>query len=190
MRYVFVFILASWLSNKNITGLWRNNFSGHISYSSIIFFLLFASEFFLREFVRGVFVLAFRCKIIIRSRKGEGMDEVGVKVWVFVATIFFSPKHSNITKIQKNWKKTHQVFKKITRRTSKDPRQKITLMYHIFLPAPRQTERGWIHPSSPPLRPLNSSFVPTPPLGGTWPPSYFYPVDKGYPSGVTSHSKK
>ena len=43
-------------------------------------------------------------------------------------------------------------------------------------------------PPPPPPRPLYSSFVPTPPLGGYVAP-YFYPVDNGYPSGVTSHSK-
>ena len=138
--------------------------------------------------MRGVFVLAFRCKIIIRSRKGEGMDEVGVKVWVFVATVFILAR--NIVILQKNKKteKTHQVFKKFTCRTSKDPRQKISLMYHIFFYSPLARQKGG-GSTLPPPPAFVFIFCSHPTLGGYVAP-YFYPVDNGYPSGVTSHSKK
>ena len=39
---------------------------------------------------------------------------------------------------------------------------------HFFLLTPRQTERGWIHPSSPPGLCIHLLFPPHP-WGGTWP---------------------
>jgi hypothetical protein len=78
----------------------------------------------------------------------------------------------NIIILQKNRKteKTHQVFKKFTCRTSKDPRQKISLMYHIFFYSPlaKQKGVGSTLPLSPGLR-IHLLFSPHPWGGGTWP---------------------
>jgi hypothetical protein len=92
------------------------------------------------------------------------MDEVGVKVWVFVATIFFSPKHSNITKIQKNRKKTSGVQKVHAPNIEGSPPKNHLDVSHFFT-RPSPDRKGVDPPFLPPLRPLNSSFVPTPPLG-------------------------
>jgi hypothetical protein len=78
----------------------------------------------------------------------------------------------NIVILQKNRKteKTHQVFKKFTCRTSKDPRQKISLMYHIFFTRPSPDRKG-VDPPFPPPPPglcIHLLFPPHP-WGGTWP---------------------
>ena len=63
------------------------------------------------------------------------------------------------------------MFKKITRRTSKDPRQKISLMYHIFFYSPLAKQKGGgstLPPLLPPGLCIHLLFPPHP-WGGTWP---------------------
>jgi hypothetical protein len=113
------------------------------------------------------------------------MDEVGVKVWVFVATIFFSPKHSNITKIQKNRKKTSGVQKvHAPNIEGSPPKNHLDVSHFFYSPLARQKGGGSTLPPPPPA--FEFIFCSHPTLGAP----YFYPVDNGYPSGVTSHSKK